>query len=178
MDTNEGEPMVIEQSITGSPVSNVTVYRDRAEVNRVIQIPSDTKPGVCELRLTGLVESADPDSIRVRTESGRCEIVEVSSAVRHRAVEAEDSGPEAEALAALEQKRDALSERKSNVDRIKQRDTLVQGYMNKMLTAAPTAPGPVRAAPTAAADALPNVGTAQVAELLEVSVEMQPLLCV
>jgi hypothetical protein len=167
MESSDPEPIVIEQAVTTAPVSSVTVYRDRAEVNRLTKITADKKAGTYELRLTGLVESADPESIRVRTESGRCEIVEVSSAVRYRAVEAEDSGPEAEALAALEAKRDTLSERKSEVDRIKQRDKLVQGYMAKMLTAATGLSTPGNTEP-ANGGGISNVGTEQVAQLLEV----------
>ena len=69
------------------------------------------------------MENVDPDSIRVRTEKGRCEILEVSSAVKHSAVAAEaEEGPQAEARKAMEEKRDAVAEKKAELERIKQRD--------------------------------------------------------
>ena len=92
-----------------------------------VKIAEDANPVVSEIKLNGLVETVDPESVRVRTESGRCDILEVASAVEHRAVEVEsDTGPQAEARALLEQKRDALSTKKSALNRIKQRDDLLQ----------------------------------------------------
>ena len=92
-----------------------------------VKIAEDANPVVSEIKLNGLVETVDPESVRVRTESGRCDILEVASAVEHRAVEVEsDTGPQAEARALLEQKRDALSTKKSELQRIKQRDDLLQ----------------------------------------------------
>ena len=65
------------------------------------------------------MENVDPDSIRVRTEKGRCEILEVSSAVKHSAVAAEaEEGPQAEARKAMEEKRDAVAEKKAELERM------------------------------------------------------------
>lgn len=157
---DEDSTTVIAQRIDQCQVSNVVIYRDRAEVNRLSTISSG-EAGMVELRLTGLVETADPESIRVRAEIGCCEIVEVSSTVHHSAVDTEDLGPEAEARAALEEKRDQLCACESDLQRIQQRDNLVQGYMAKMLTFASSTP-----AAAAAAVNLPSVNTDQVKELL------------
>ena len=115
----------------------------------------------------------DPDSIRVRTEKGRCEILEVSSAVKHSAVAAEaEEGPQAEARKAMEEKRDAVAEKKAELERIKQRDGLVQGYMNKMLTPCNSNPRSVAATssagapPAALPPVLPSVSVEEVAALL------------
>ena len=79
---------------------------------------------------------------------------------------------ETQARKAMEEKRDAVAEKKAELERIKQRDGLVQGYMNKMLTPCNSNPRSVAATssagapPAALPPVLPSVSVEEVAALL------------
>ena len=52
----------LEINVKSCPVNNVTVFADRAEVNRLVD--ADLKKGDVEILLKDLPEHIDPDSIR------------------------------------------------------------------------------------------------------------------
>ena len=51
------------KNLRDCPVSNVTVFVDRAEVNRIVE--TRLKHGKAEMLLTDLPECADPESLRL-----------------------------------------------------------------------------------------------------------------
>ena len=58
-------PIETKLDVQQCPVKHVTVYCDRAEVERHFTF-EHPEPGLHSLVITGLTESTDPDSIRVR----------------------------------------------------------------------------------------------------------------
>jgi uncharacterized protein (TIGR02231 family) len=131
---NSDEMTLLVANIKESPVVNATVFTDRAEVSRLVKTTPSKGAGSYTLQLKGLVEAADPDSIRVKAESSKCEILEVSFGVHHESAVQEESGPVAEAKAHLKKQKAQLEEKRLELDRILQRDKLVQGFVNRELT--------------------------------------------
>ena len=134
--------------ISDCPVDNVTVFLDRAEVTRtIVFVPpasnnqakegeDDDSPAAAHcVVLQGLTTEADSDSIRVKgaTESTRL-IREVSYDVHHRKRENKEDQPRvAAAREAQKAAREELVTLRAKLKRVRERDTLVQGYMKSML---------------------------------------------
>ena len=121
-----------------SEISSVTCYRDRAEVERVVTLeasevsnePNEPTKNY-ELILTGLTSKSDEDSIRVSSLiSENIAILEVSSFLQHQSVDDEDvQSPVGKARALVTTKKEELEVETSNLSRIKERDSLLKGFL-------------------------------------------------
>ena len=133
--------------IKDCPVASATVYVDRAEVTRTV--PFDVEgAGQYSVIISGLTESADTDSIRVKIMGdSACTIQEVSFDIVHIPIDVTE--PRA-ALADAQSRRKALQ---CEIERLSQRDSMVQQYMQAMLNATkPAEKGAALAGPAAGTD--------------------------
>jgi hypothetical protein len=103
MDAAE-EPTELIEQIKDHPVVTSTVFADRAEVSRIVKAKPTKGAGSYVLQVKGLVEAADPDSIRVKAESDKCDILEVTFGIHHEVVKKEESQAVLEAKAVVESK--------------------------------------------------------------------------
>jgi len=67
----------VEKHIDDCPITNVVVYRDRAEVTRQVFL-SALEIGELQVSIFSLTQQANTDSIRVKTMESNCDILEVS----------------------------------------------------------------------------------------------------
>lgn len=109
MDAAAEEPTELIESIKDHPVVTSTVFADRAEVSRIVKAKPSKGTGSYVLQVKGLVEAADPDSIRVKAESKGCAILEVTFGIHHEAMKKEDSQAVLDAKALVEEKQVILS---------------------------------------------------------------------
>eukprot|EP00041_Stephanoeca_diplocostata_P022759 m.545385 g.545385 ORF g.545385 m.545385 type:complete len:733 (-) comp22146_c0_seq5:387-2585(-) len=134
----------ITMPIETCPVQHVTVYSDRAEVSRTIVYKPTTRgsSGLHTIVVTGLTEAAYTDSIRVnggKSSGGEtslaCTIQEVSFDVVRRTASTEDTATQVSELQQqLRESQAKLLEYRNALARIKQQDSLVQNYMQSMLS--------------------------------------------
>ena len=59
--SEEKDKNTVDLSTSDCPITSVTVYKDRAEISRIVK--TTLKTGVNEVKITGLVD-LDEDSIR------------------------------------------------------------------------------------------------------------------
>ena len=145
MSTTRRSVIAIKEATTQA----VTVFNDRAEVTREVQL-EDTQPGLVELVVEGLTHKCDPDSIRVKPSPGctSLTIVEVAFEVREKAVTEDGATGLVEAKKA---ELNALSSKmaiiKAELERTNQARALVDGYVKAQLM-----PNATHTAPSALAD--------------------------
>lgn len=140
-----GGGATVALGVDACPVQAVMVYRDRAEVTRAVEIPPQpatttaAAPRVSVV-VSGLSESADTDSVRVRGAAGSapCTILAVSLDTNYTPLHgAADAGRVAmadAAVAAAERKHAAVE---AELARVAARGELVKGFLRTQLTTPP-----------------------------------------
>mmetsp|Transcript_62201 Transcript_62201/g.86482 ORF Transcript_62201/g.86482 Transcript_62201/m.86482 type:complete len:628 (-) Transcript_62201:1876-3759(-) len=128
------EPVSITVPVADTTVTDVTVYVDRAEVTRVVEIKPE-RVGPHAIVIKGLTDSADTNSIRVQGGGGvAATILEVSFATTYRA---EDTTERADKVSKLEATAKAarleVNKIRAAVQRIEQQDKFLAGFVDTAL---------------------------------------------
>eukprot|EP01117_Protostelium_nocturnum_P015449 TRINITY_DN5997_c0_g2_i2.p1 TRINITY_DN5997_c0_g2~~TRINITY_DN5997_c0_g2_i2.p1 ORF type:complete len:576 (-),score=205.76 TRINITY_DN5997_c0_g2_i2:23-1750(-) len=123
------EPIIFELEASECPTDMVTVFSDRAEVTRNVEV-KETKTGQQEVRINGLPNGIRPDSIHVAGGRGSATVLEVSYDVVYKEVikEGERERLEGE-IEEMEEKMEDLEREKK---RIEEERTLLDRYTSRV----------------------------------------------
>eukprot|EP00037_Helgoeca_nana_P022149 m.225530 g.225530 ORF g.225530 m.225530 type:complete len:646 (-) comp25904_c0_seq1:89-2026(-) len=133
--TEAMEPAAISISVADTTVTDVTVYVDRAEVTRVVEVtPKHVGPHA--IKIKGLTDFADTNSIRVQGEGVAATILEVSFAKTYGMDEGNKSEHSEKVKDLMEKAKVARAEvarLRAAAMRVEQQDKFLAGFVDTAL---------------------------------------------
>jgi len=128
--SNEPRPAPINLDTAGCPIDSVTVFRDRAEITRFVNVTA--QGGVQEIVIKGLPKTVKPESIHVSGGSGSATILEVSySVVYDYSIKNEKHSQFTKQIEEFERK---LTELNNAETRLKAQQDMIRSYGNSIVS--------------------------------------------
>eukprot|EP01040_Poterioochromonas_malhamensis_P005665 gene5665-6089_t len=124
----------VEKDIDECPITNVVVYRDRAEVTRQVFL-SALEVGELQVSILSLTQQANTDSIRVKTLESNCDILEVShEAVYNQHLSSSTSTTVSEVKVKVEELEEKLAKIDNALTRLSSQRGFLTAYTNNFVS--------------------------------------------